>query len=144
MIAVDTNVLSELMKVRPESAVVEWAESIADAELAVPAVVAAELLHGLGRLPSGSRRARLEGVLDAFFTRIGDDRILTLDARGAVEYAQVMADGERAGRPMSTMDALIASTCRVHGAALATRNVKDFSASGVAPIDPWLGSGARG
>ena len=144
MIAVDTNVVSELMKARPEAAVVEWAEAIADAELAVPAVVAAELLRGLGRLPSGARRSRLEGALDAFFSRIGDERILALDARGAVEYAQVMGDGERAGRPMSTMDALIASTCRAHGAALATRNVKDFSAAGLALVDPWLGREARG
>lgn len=144
MIAVDTNVVSELMKVSPDPAVLEWADALEDAGLAVPAVVAAELLRGLGRLPAGSRRARLEGALDAFFARLGDDRVLALDARGAVEYAQVMGEAERAGRPMSTMDALIAATCRVHGAVLATRNVKDFAAAGVALMDPWHGGEARG
>ena len=137
MIAVDTNVISELMKVQPDPTVLEWAGTVEDAELTVPVVVAAEVLRGLDRLPSGPRRVRLETALDAFFARLGDGRLLSLDARGAVEYAHVMTGRERAGRPMSTMDALIAATCRAHGASLATRNTKDFIASGVHLIDPW-------
>lgn len=139
MIAVDTNVVSELMKRQPEPAVIEWAGRVDDAELAVPAVVAAELVRGLERLPPGAKRLGLERSLDAFFRRLGDDGVLPFDARGAVEYGRVMADRERAGRPTSTMDALIAATCRAHGAALATRNVKDFTGSGVRLLDPWMG-----
>lgn len=144
MIAVDTNVVSELMKVQPDPAVIDWAGAVEDSELAVPAVVAAELLRGLGRLPDGSRRERLERALDAFFARLGDDRVLAFGARGAVEYAHVMTGRERAGMPMSTMDALIAATCRAHGTSLATRNAKDFVMAGVRLVDPWAGVEAQG
>lgn len=137
MIAVDTNVVSELMKADPAPAVVEWARAVADDQLVVPAVVAAELLHGLGRLPGGSRRDRLESALATFFGRLGDDHVLPFDGRAAAEYAVARTRRERAGTPMDTMDALIAATCRAHGAVLATRNTKDFVGAGVELIDPW-------
>lgn len=137
MIAVDTNVVSELMRVSPDPAVIEWAGAVDDAQLAVPAVVAAELLRGLDRLPVGVRRDRLERALDAFFGRLGDDRVLPLDTRAAAEYAHLMTARERAGRPMGAMDALIAATCRAHEASLATRNTTDFGGVGVQLVDPW-------
>jgi predicted nucleic acid-binding protein len=137
MIAVDTNVVSELMRVEPDPAVLEWSAAQDDAALAVPAVVVAELLRGLGRLPAGSRRRRLEGALDAFFGRLGDHRVLGLGAVGAVAYAQIMTTRDRAGLPMRTMDALIAATCREHSASLATRNTKDFAGAGLRLVDPW-------
>lgn len=137
MIAVDANVISELMKVQPDPTVIEWAGGVEDFELAVPVVVAAEVLSGLDRLPPGPRRRRLETALDAFFARLGAGRVLTLGVAGAVEYAHVMTGRARAGMPMSTMDALIAATCREHGASLATRTTKGFIATGVRLIDPW-------
>ncbi len=57
-----------------------------------------------------------------------------------VEHAHVMSDGERSGMPVSPMDALIAATCRAHGATLATRNVQDFVSAGLQLVDPWTGS----
>lgn len=143
MIAVDTNVVSELMRLQPEAEVVRWAASVADADLAVPAVVVGELLHGLGRMPAGARRQRLEGALDAFFQRLGDDRVLPLDGPAAVAYAHVMSGRELSGRPVGTVYALIAATCRAHGASLATRNTKDFTGTGIELIDPWSAGRAR-
>lgn len=143
MIAVDTNVVSELMRREPEAEVVRWAASVADADLAVPAVVVAELLHGLGRLPAGARRQRLEGALDAFFHRLGDDRVLPLDGPAAVAHGHITSGRELSGRPVSAMDALIAATCRTHGARLATRNTKDFAGTGVELIDPWAAGRSR-
>lgn len=143
MIAVDANVVSELMRREPEAQVVRWAASVADADLAVPAVVVAELLHGLGRLPEGARRQRLEGALDAFFQRLGEDRVLPLDGPAAVAYGHIMFGRELSGRPVGAMDALIAATCRSHGARLATRNTNDFAGTGVELIDPWAAGGAR-
>lgn len=143
MIAVDTNVVSELMTLQPDTAVVRWAVSLADEEIAIPAVVVAELLRGLARLPAGAKRRRLEGALDAFFQRLGEDRILSFDTRGAVEFAHVMSSRDQAGAPVPTMDALIAATCRAHGATLATRNTKDFVGTGIEVIDPWSAGQSR-
>ena len=64
-------------------------------------------------------------------------RILPFDAHAAVEYASLVADCEAKGRAVSMADAQIAAICRAHGAAIATRNVKDFQFSGVEVMNPW-------
>ena len=144
MTAVDTNVVSELMKVQPDPEVIGWAGAVDPADLAVPAIVAAELLRGLDRLPDGARRDRLERALDAFFGRIGDSRVLPLDARGAAEYAHVKTARDGLGRLIGPMDALVAATCRAYGAVLATRNTKDFVGVGSSSWIPGLGRPRRG
>lgn len=137
MIAVDTNVVSELMKTQPDSRVVTWASTIPDGQIAVPALVLAELFRGLHRLPAGARRRRLEGALAAFLSRVGDDQLLPFDARSAVSYAEAAVARERSGHPLNTVDGLIAATCRAHGTPLATRNTSDFADAGVELMDPW-------
>lgn len=137
MIAVDTNVVSELMKTEPDARVVNWASTLDDEEIAVPALVLAELLRGLHRLPVGARRARLEAALAALLSHVGEERVLPFDARSAVAYAQASASRERSGRPLDPVDGLIAATCWAHGASLATRNIDDFAGVGVELIDPW-------
>jgi len=137
MIAVDTNVVSELMKTQPNARVVSWASTIPDGEIAVPALVLAELLRGLQRLPVGARRARLEAALVTFLSRVGEECVLPFDGQGAVFYAQAAAARERSGRPLNPVDGLIAATCRAHGTRLATRNTGDFADVGVDLVDPW-------
>ncbi|RZQ59949.1 type II toxin-antitoxin system VapC family toxin [Amycolatopsis suaedae] len=141
MIILDTNVVSELMRQAPEPAVVAWADRRSAGELFLTAVTAAELLHGVARLPAGKRRSALtehiRGLLDTDF----DGRILPFTADAAVEYAVVIAARERAGRPITVADAQIAAIARVYGATLATRNVADFAGTGVALADPWAGEG---
>ncbi|NYF96646.1 type II toxin-antitoxin system VapC family toxin [Janibacter cremeus] len=137
MIAVDTNVVSELMKVHPDSQVLRWGSLVDDGDITVPTVAAAELFHGVERLPGGSRRFGLELALDAFFRRVGDERMLHFDARAAVEFGRVMGARSRAGRPIATMDALIAATCLAHDVGLATRNIRDFGGLGLELVDPW-------
>ena len=60
-----------------------------------------------------------------------------VDTAAAENYAVIASSRERAGKPITSFDALIAAVCRSQGAALATRNVSDFEGTGIEIIDPW-------
>jgi predicted nucleic acid-binding protein len=137
MIVLDTNVLSEFMRVEPEPRVLAWVDAQPAMDLAVSAVTVAEILHGIARLPSGKRKQKLEAHAMAMFEEDFAGRILPFDAHAAVEYALLAAGAEAQGKTASMADAQIAAICRSHGAAIATRNVRDFGFSGVDVINPW-------
>lgn len=137
MIALDTNVISELMRHSPNPRVVEWAGTLERGEIAVPLVVAAELFRGLRRLPTGARKRTLEDRVALFLDGINDGRLLPVDARAAVTFGSVMADREHQGRPIADMDGLIAATCLAHDMPLATRNIKHFDGIGLELVNPW-------
>ena len=136
MIVLDTNVASELMQPAPEPLVRDWVRSRRVDELYTTAITVAEILYGIERLPAGRRRDLLAGIADELFATF-EDHVLGFDARAARHYAVIVARRERLGRPIDGFDAQIASICHVHGAALATRNVKDFRDAGLDVIDPW-------
>lgn len=135
MILVDTSVLSELTRPEPATRVVAWLE-INEPALAVPAIALAELRYGIARLPEGQRRSSLlrfwQTTCDQF-----RGRIFSFDRRAAEVYGDVTAAAERAGRRLNVQDAQIAATALVHRMPIATRNVSDFEAAGVAIVNPW-------
>ncbi|MBS1869395.1 MAG: type II toxin-antitoxin system VapC family toxin [Actinobacteria bacterium] len=137
MIVLDTNVVFELMRRRPDRAVLEWADGEDPRMLAITAVTAAELLHGVARMPNGARRRKLTTAVDALLVEDFGGRILPFDGSAAVHYAQLVAARERDGRPATVADDQIAAICRHHGATLATRNLRDFDATGIDLFDPW-------
>jgi len=137
MIVLDTNVVSELMRSDPLERVITWTDAQPAVELFLTAVTLAELLRGIGRLPDGRRRSTLANQLDEMVAEDFERRILSFDEVAAAHYADTVVQRERAGRPISTADAQIAATCRSHGAIIATRNVDDFSDTGIVMVDPW-------
>lgn len=137
MIVLDTNVISELFRPRPESRVVEWLEAVTD-DVAITTITLAELLAGVRRLPGGRRKADLEAAIDGAIRPYRDSRsLLAFDEAASAEYAEVLVARERAGLPISMADAQIAAICRVQRAVCATRNTKDFDQVGVKLVDPW-------
>jgi predicted nucleic acid-binding protein len=64
-------------------------------------------------------------------------RVLDFDERAAREYAVLRAERDAQGRPVTVEDAMIAAIARAAGAAVATRNVRDFADTGVEVVDPW-------
>ena len=137
MIILDTNVLSETMRPEPDPRVTVWFEGQDTSDLFLNAVTAAELRYGALRLPEGRRRRELEDAVETVVGIVFADRILPFDAGAAIAYAEIFAARERAGRPISQGDAQIAAIALVRGAAVATRNGRDFDGTGVAVIDPW-------
>jgi len=137
MIVLDTNVLSELIRRRPAPRVVEWVDAQDANALAITAVTAAELLYGVARLDDGARKRRLAGAVRALVEEDFAGSVLPFDAAAADHYADLVVACERNGRPISSADGQIAAICRGRGAQLATRNGRDFEASGVELLDPW-------
>ncbi len=135
MIVVDTNVLSELMRPRPDERVVAWLRAHA-VLLALPCVAIGELRYGVARLKPGRRRTSLEAALDTLVNRFAG-ALVSYDVLAANACGEILARAEAAGRPMSLADAQIAGCARVVRASLATRNVDDFATTGLALINPW-------
>ena len=136
MIVLDTNVVSELMRATPSTEVVAWLRDQPAGSLLTTAVTVAEIRYGLERLPDGRRAAELRRIADETLGAFAG-QVLPFDLDAANRYGVLVAERERAGRPMSALDAQIAAICLSRGASLATRNVKDFAGTGVEVQDPW-------
>jgi predicted nucleic acid-binding protein len=137
MIVLDTNVLSELMRPRPSAAVVRWIEQQLATEIYTTVITKAEILYGIELTPKGKRRESLLAVAEAMFAEELAGRVLGFDEDAARVFAQIAACRRGLGKPISQADAQIAAIARVHGGALATRNVADFEECGLRLIDPW-------
>ncbi len=87
------------------------------------------LRYGFERLPDGRRKDVLRNTEEDVFSAFAQ-RVLAFDVAAAAEYAGIVSRRDRAGAPIDGIDAQIASICRAHGAALATRNVRDFRTPG--------------
>ena len=137
MIVLDTNIVSEMMRPAPEALVVAWLTSQAASGLFTTALTQAEVLYGLTLLPEGRRREELFAAARPIFDEDLSGRILPFDSHAALIYPDIVAGRRQAGRPISQVDAQIASIARSRGARLATRNVRDFEDCGLVLVDPW-------
>jgi predicted nucleic acid-binding protein len=137
MIILDTNILSEMMRLERDGAFVRWIGATDSDELFTTAITQAEISFGVALLPHGRRRALLAGATRQVFAENFAGRILPFDSRAAEEYATLSAKKRSLGRSMESLDAQIAAIARSRDAVLATRNIKDFIDCDVRLINPW-------
>ncbi|GAA1820226.1 type II toxin-antitoxin system VapC family toxin [Agromyces neolithicus] len=135
MIVLDTNVLSEPMRVSPDANVMKWLQRL-DEPSAITAISLGELLDGAARLAPGRRR---DGLVTAIERVIESHRgiVLPYDDRAARAHARFQEARRTAGRPLSVEDGMIAAICDVAGARLATRNITDFEGLGIELVNPF-------
>lgn len=137
MLVLDTNVVSELMRERPNPEVLRWVDNQLTGDLFVTSVTEAEIRTGIAILPEGERRRGLAGAAERLFGVFFSERILPFDSDAARAYAMLAAERRVAGRPISQADCQIAAIARCLGASVVTRNVADFEESGFEVINPW-------
>lgn len=137
MIVLDTNVVSELMRARPEPAVLHWVDRQPQDRLWLTSIVAFELGFGVARLPEGERKQRLSRALADLFEQDFAGRVLAFDLEASAICANLCALRERQGRSLALADGQIAAICRVHDADLATRNTVDCDGLGIRLVNPW-------
>lgn len=136
MIVIDTNVVSEMMRRRPDPKVVRWFESKESSDLAIASVTIFELRFGTAILSISPERDRLSMMIDRLKTgRFG--KIVPLDEASAVEAAAFRALCRSLGRPVDVPDFLIAGIALSTKAQLATRNIRDFAHAGLDLVDPF-------
>jgi toxin FitB len=134
----DTNVVSEWVRPRPDAGVVAWLAQADEDRIFISVVTLAELRHGIERLAAGKRRRRLDEWLKDELPLRFEGRVLAVDAAIADSWGRLTASSEASGRPISVADAFIAATAEVHGLSLVTRNAPDFGATVRAIVNPWI------
>ena len=132
----DTNVVSEWVKPRPNPGLVGWMESTDEDRIFISVVSLAELRYGVERMAAGSRRSRLEDWLRDELPLRFEGRILPVCIKVAEAWGKTVSRSESAGRPIGAMDAFLAATAEMHRLTLVTRNVSDFPLL-KAILNPW-------
>ena len=128
---IDTNVISEWVKPRPDAGVVRWLEEVDEDRVFLSVVSLAEIRFGIERLAPGRRRARLDRWLREELPLRFEGRTVPVDEEVADACGRLLARVRQAGRGLGAMDALIAATCLACDLVLATRNLVDFETLGI-------------
>ncbi len=133
----DTNVVSELVKPKPDENVVRWVEETDESILFLSVLTLGEIRNGIESLHSGRRRARLESWLQVDLRSRFQDRILSIDEGIADRWGTISASAAAKGKPVPVIDGLLAATASHHNLTLVTRNGADVAGTGVPTLDPW-------
>lgn len=136
MFLLDTNVISEPKRARPDVGVVAWLGDQLLSDLHVSVITVGELRRGIVRLEPGRRRDDLDYWLSDLLLRYGE-RILPVDLEVTERWASLAESARKLGRISEMTDELIAATAHVHGLTLVTRNVRHFEHSGCRILSPW-------
>lgn len=136
-LVLDTNVLSEVTKPRPDARVLNWLNELDEDRCFISVVSIAEIRRGVVLMDQGRKRDALDEWLTSDLPHRFEHRVLPVEERVALAWGDLMGAAKRNGRGLSSMDGLIAATAIAHDLALATRNIKDFESYGIHLIDPW-------
>jgi predicted nucleic acid-binding protein len=130
----DTNVISELVRSRPNRAVQRWVQGVPDTALHLSVLSLGEIRRGVEGVAEAARRERLRVWLEQELPDWFEERLLPVDAAVADRWGRLVA---QAGRPLPAVDSLLAATALEHGLRLVTRNATDFRFPGLEVVDPW-------
>ncbi len=137
MIILDTNVVSEPLRPRPNREVLDWLDRQSPETLYLTTINIAELWTGIEILPAGKRRTQLQNLMSTDVLPLFENRVLSFDEEAALAFARVAAKAQAAGNRIDFADCAIAAIATARGFMLATRNTKDFKGSGVELLNPW-------
>jgi len=137
MILLDTNVVSEPMRLRPDPRVQDWLDAQAIETLYLSTISLSELLLGIESLPTGKRRRALAAALGEQIVSLFESRILPFDVAAAEAYAKVVTRARRQGQAISVTDGQIAAIAAARNLRVASRDETPFQAAGLAVINPW-------
>jgi predicted nucleic acid-binding protein len=133
-VLLDTNVLSELVRPKPDARVVRF---VRDSDAWLCGITFHELTFGAERAPDARRRAKLLAWIGQIKSEFAG-RILAVDDEVASASGRLRALAAAQGRPASVVDSIIAAAAQARGVRVATRNVRDFEPFALTVINPWL------
>ena len=139
----DTNIVSETVRPKPDERVLAWLETQTPDELFLAAQTIGELVRGARKVKDKARRERFEQWIERELTDQFEGRVLPFDGPAAVLWGRLMGDGDCTGRPPAATDAQIAAVALHHDLTLVTRNVRDFRRLDVRLLNPWDQSSRR-
>ena len=139
MIILDTNIISELMREKPDEIVKVWADQLMIGIVGTTTITLAEIYSGLYQLPEGKRKEGYFNKFDAFIKELFAENIFRFDEQTALIYGMLSAESKSQGHNVGSVDIMIAGIAKQYGAKLATRNVKDFQHCDIDIVNPFDG-----
>ena len=133
----DTNCVSEVVRIKPEPRVMAWIGAADESLLFLSVLTLGEIRKGLAALPQGRRRSRLETWLEVELQARFSGRILSIDLAVADRWGLLAANAKASGKPLSTIDGLLAATAIHYNLTVVSRNVSDFTHVPVSVLNPW-------
>ncbi|MFY9675759.1 MAG: type II toxin-antitoxin system VapC family toxin [Terriglobales bacterium] len=133
----DTNVISELTRPRPDSRVAAWLDSADEEQLFLSVLTLGEIRKGIAMVADSSRKVSLEIWLNRGLIARFEGRILGIDPSIADRWGQISGLLARRGTPLPVVDGLLAATALHHNLTLVTRNIRDVASTGTKVLDPW-------
>ena len=130
----DTNVISETIRRRQDKLVIGWLEQIPAEALFLSVLTLGEIRKGIERLTDKKRREKLRLWLEHELPAWFEGRVLPIDLAVADRWGRLLAE---TGRPVPTIDSLLAATALHYELRLVTRNARDFAYPGLEVINPW-------
>ena len=138
----DTNVLSELRRPKPERKVLEFVGGQPLDLLYVSAVTLAEIRFGIELVAEPGRRAELNDWLDDWLANkvrpMFEQRVLPISEDLMFKWRLLVEDGRKVGHTFSQPDLIIAATALHHGLTVVTRDVSDYQKARAPVLNPWL------
>ena len=136
----DTNIVSELIKPKPDLRVKSWIDSTDEALLFLSVLTLGEIRKGIVKLQDASRRVALEAWFDGVLSLRFAGRILPIDRGVADRWGRLAGEATVRREPLPVIDALLAATALHHDMTLVTRNTKDAARTRVSVFNPWTDS----
>ncbi|MFC1824071.1 type II toxin-antitoxin system VapC family toxin [Thermodesulfobacteriota bacterium] len=133
----DTCVLSELVKPRPNKKVIAWITSCREQNLFLSVITVGEIQKGVSLLPKSNKKNELHSWLESELIKRFDRRILGIDVHVARKWGEIQALSEKNGTPMPVIDSLIAAIGLIYDLTVTTRNTEDMKSTGVRLFNPW-------
>ncbi len=134
----DTCVISEIIRPRPDSNVMSWLQSQNESDLYISVLTFGEIEKRIEKATNITRKKRLRLWVENDLKKRFEGRILPIDLKAAVKWGKWQSVSEKMGRPMPAIDGLIAASAVVHNCIVVTRNILDMEQSSAELLDPWI------
>lgn len=134
----DTCVISELIKVKPDQRVTSWLIGIDESNLYISTLTVGEIVKGIGKLPEGRRKEIFIDWMTVDVIERFSNRIIDFDLKAASVWGEIQAKSELAGKTMPSIDSQIAACAMANNLTVVTRNISDMEISGVNLFNPWV------
>ncbi|MCX5759394.1 MAG: type II toxin-antitoxin system VapC family toxin [Candidatus Hydrogenedentes bacterium] len=133
----DTCVISEMVKPRPNKGVVQWLSERGEETLFLSVLTIGEIQKGIAKLVDGKRKESIQTWLDEDLRLRFSERILAVDEDVASTWGIIQGNAERGGRSIPTIDGLLGATAIAHNLSVVTRNEDDIGMTGARIVNPW-------
>lgn len=130
----DTNVISEVVRPKPNANVIKWLKNTDDSSLFISVLTLGEVRKGVEKINASKKKERLLHWLEQELPSWFEDRVITIDQRVADRWGRLL---HHAGKPIAAIDSLLAATALQHDLRLVTRNTKDFNVPMLDLVNPW-------